>query len=351
MRIRLAVPEAAIAPDVLNAALEAVTRTNERLLEAGRIPTAAEGIERGIKWRPEPPGDEHFDVATTVMHRGHGDCDDLAPWHAASLRHTGEDPDAEAIVLKSGPKRWHAVVQRSDGSIDDPSAEAGMYEYRSPVQPRLKGPTNRPHITSQVVGSLWCCRCDVPWKGSNYALSAHAAHPHPAVALSRAIQGACTVGDSSGVVEREHLLRLAAVQALAQGEHPEVVRAELIRHGYNPAAASHVVGSLFGSIFKGISKIASPLASVATSMIPGGGLIKAGLDAAGHLIPHGGGHGGGPQGVPGAHPGMAHPGSGFRRPTVGPARTPGGGHSLTVPSHQATTSPAGPVAPVVVVRF
>lgn len=244
MRIRLAVPEAAIGAEVLNAALEAVTRTDERLLQAGHVPTAAEAIDKGIKWRPEPPGDEHFDMASTVLRRGHGDCDDLAPWHAASLRHTGEDPDARAIVLKSGPKKWHAVVERGDGSIDDPSADAGMYEYRSPIQPRMKGPVDRPHVTTAVVGALHCCRCDVPWQGSRYALSSHAAHPNPLVALSRAVQGACIVGDSSGAVAPEHLARLAALDALARGTHPEEVRAGLRAMG----VSQHVIGTFFESL-------------------------------------------------------------------------------------------------------
>jgi len=117
MRINVAVPEAHVDAPVLDAMLESVTRLDQKLLQEGAVPTAKEAIKKhGVRWQPEPPGEEHFDHAGTVMQRGHGDCDDLAPHHAASLRHTGEDPGAKAVVYRSGPMRWHAVVQRSDAS-------------------------------------------------------------------------------------------------------------------------------------------------------------------------------------------------------------------------------------------
>src|SRR5262245_53396081 len=122
MRVNVAIPEAHVTQPVLDAALEAVTRLNEQLIQSGH-PTFKQALPTGIKWKPEPPGSEHFDHAGIVAHRGWGDCDDLAPWHAASLRVTGEDKGANAIVVPSGPNRWHAVVRRSNGAIDDPSED------------------------------------------------------------------------------------------------------------------------------------------------------------------------------------------------------------------------------------
>lgn len=235
MRIRLAVPDAALKPDVLNASLEAVTRTNEHLLASQAVPLADEAIAEGVKWKPEPPGDEHFDHAETVIRRGHGDCDDLAPYKAASLRHTGEDPDARAIVIRSGPTRWHAVVERGDGSIDDPSADAGMYEYHAPVQAKLRGPNGKTHIASKNVNGVWCARCDVPWRGSNYALSGHAMARTQARAVGRAVEGAMTVSRCAGIVEPENYAKLAAFHALLHGEDPQVVR-ELMREAGQGAA-------------------------------------------------------------------------------------------------------------------
>ena len=118
MDLSVAVPEAKVSKEVLEPALESVTRLNERMIEKGEVPTAEDAIDHdGVRWKPEPPGAERFDHAGLVMRRKWGDCDDLAPWHAASLRVTGEDHGAQAIVYPSGPGRWHAVVRRSDGSI------------------------------------------------------------------------------------------------------------------------------------------------------------------------------------------------------------------------------------------
>ena len=196
MRVRIAVPEEQVDPPVIDAALEAVTRLDETQIHNGDVPTFADALNngRGIKWKPEPPGDEHFDHATTVLGRGWGDCDDLAPWHAASLRATGEDPGAIARVVPSGPHTFHAIVQRSDGQIDDPSIAAGMKAKRSgkingetieiwacdphdgrmytgslaptvaPLLPHC-GPSWAVRANPTVVGG-WEARCDVPWVGS-----------------------------------------------------------------------------------------------------------------------------------------------------------------------------------------
>ena len=130
MRIRIAVPEAFAHPDVIDAALEAVTRLDDHMIRAGQSPTSHELIAGGAHWRPEDPGDEHFDHGGTIARRGHGDCDDWAPLHAATLRASGEDPGARAVVVPSGPQTYHAIVQRSDGAIDDPSIAAGMRASR-----------------------------------------------------------------------------------------------------------------------------------------------------------------------------------------------------------------------------
>jgi hypothetical protein len=153
MRIRVAVPEDHVQPPVIDAALEAVTRLNESMLQNGDIPPF-DPDDPGVQWRPENFGDEHFDNAQTVLQRGWGDCDDLAPWRAASLRQSGEDPGAYARVVTSGPNTYHAIVQRSDGQIDDPSVAAGMRP--------LTGPSTQ--TQSSVVGGqvaetidVWAC--------------------------------------------------------------------------------------------------------------------------------------------------------------------------------------------------
>src|SRR5437899_3720477 len=110
MRLRIAVPEQHVEPNVIDAALEAVTRLDEHMIRSGSVPTF-DAAHTQVKWRPENMGDEHFDHAETVLKRGWGDCDDLAPWKAATLRATGEDPGAVARVVPTGPNTFHALVQ------------------------------------------------------------------------------------------------------------------------------------------------------------------------------------------------------------------------------------------------
>lgn len=285
MRIRLAVPDAQVSPEVLNAALEAVTRTNEGLIASGSVPTWEEALRKGVRWKPEPPGDEHFDHARTVIARKAGDCDDLAPYAAATHRLTGSDPGARAIVIPTGkPGSWHAVVEHSDGSLSDPSASAGMHEWRKPVQPRLAGPHHIPHVThARVNGGAFVARCDVPWHGTPLAISGHGYGESLPEALSDAIQGACMVGHH--VAHPDHIARLEAADALLRGGDPEDV-AEVLR----ARGQAHIVGSLFGSIWRGVKKAASTvvhkpgmlnaawLTSAIAQKIPGVNALKAALE-------------------------------------------------------------------------
>jgi len=287
MRIRLAVPDELDDHDrkaALDAALESVTRTNTGLIRSGAVPPAAGQIRAGrVRWRPEPPGDEHFDLPHTMLARGHGDCDDLAPWHAGSLRASGVDPGAIAIVKKSGPKRWHAVVQRSDGSIEDPSAHAGMHEYQrahgvSGVgEFALVGSAGAIHAPMSSDGRMclaicpsrdprhprvFFVRCDVPDSAEPWDWSSMAAHPHPGKAVLQAVK---TIRHVAGdEIEPEDDARLAAVNDLVLGVDPEDVEdalAEVMGDDVDVEGcmddAIHSVG-FFGDLLKAV---ASPISS------------------------------------------------------------------------------------------
>lgn len=271
MRVNVAIPEAHVSKPVLDAALESVTRLNEQLLKEGKTPTFQEALKKtGIQWKPEPPGQEHFDHAGIVAHRGHGDCDDLAPWEAASLRVTGTDPGAKAVVIRSGPHMWHAVVERSDGSHADPSKAAGMlrhHSYHGAALPKMAQ-------SNAVVGGVWeprpslalrpyprgfQARVDVPWFSpggvsgedmtpTDYAMTALHTAPVAAQALVGACCGAIELAEAGGYAHPEHLERLAAVADACQGCPPE----ELVeRYGpHHALAAQQLVGSFFGDVFK-----------------------------------------------------------------------------------------------------
>lgn len=291
MRINIAVPEPDVSAPILDAALEGVTRLDQRLLKNGTVPPFRELAHR-VRWKPEPPGQEHFDHAGVVARRGWGDCDDLAPWHAASLRVTGEDRGARAVVRRSGPKRWHCVVKRSDGSVDDPSIEAGMpapgrkVGIRGAVQPpmgeRLHGVGGSyiamPQLAIRALPGLsnepeaWQARTDLPWHWQPGRSPADVAmvslHRSPASdqALVGCCHGAILLGESSGYATDDHLDRMAAIRDMCDGATWEEVCAD---YGEEHAdAASHVVGSFFGKVFRAVKKVATAPLSVA-KVIPG----------------------------------------------------------------------------------
>jgi hypothetical protein len=316
VRINVAIPEAHVDADVLNAALESVTRLNERMLAEGSAPTFEEGLAtRGIKWKPEPPGQEHFDHARTVMRRGCGDCDDLAPWQAASLRHTQEDPAAEAVVYRSGPRRWHAVVRRGDGSIDDPSKRAGMGKKVSgvvgavlPLMPQSSVVGSyivRPQIAVRRLpqSKLWQARADLPWhwrehlahdavKPDDYAMTALHASPVAATALVGALDGICELADCAGFADPDHIDRLEAIaEAIDGATYDELVGEFGEEHA---AAAMESVVGFFGGLKKlakglarGVSKIA-PIAAPIASFVPGGGAAMMALQHGAKLVAPGG---------------------------------------------------------------
>jgi hypothetical protein len=233
-----------VTPEALEAALEATALANEQAVARGEVPHAEEAISRGIKWKPEPFSDgEHFDLADQVLGRGWGDCDDLAPWLAGSMRATGEDPGAIPRVYQSGPGRWHVVVQTSDGQILDPSKWAGMGRRKSQVSGEgcmygVCGKVAKPfaHIGRGALavygpdlspdGRYWA-RCDVPFEDTH--LASHARSRDPETAIARAIAGAIDCGEVIGAdVENAY-----DVESLLLGDTDELVSV-----GFLPALAA-----------------------------------------------------------------------------------------------------------------
>lgn len=309
MRIRLAVPDELDdleRKEALDAALESVTRSNTGLIRRGIVPQAASVIRAGrVRWKPEPIGDEHFDLPTTVIKRGWGDCDDLAPWHAGGLRASGTDPGARAIVRKSGPNRWHAIVQRSDGSIEDPSRAAGMgVNVSGPgggAGPAIHTPMSSDNRLVLALSpsrdprqpQTWFARCDAPDRCEPWDWSATSADVHPGKALLRTIstvRGVC--GEEIDGVD---LARLETLNDLILGADPEEV-GEALTEILGAEAAEQILGEaedsvgFFGGLARGLGKLAKgglklmPFASKAVQFIPGvGPVISTAMDAGGAL--------------------------------------------------------------------
>lgn len=257
MRIRISIPEADISPHVLNAALETVTRVDESQIKRGILPTVTQAIKDGARWRPEPPGDEHFDHAAAIVRRGWGDCDDWAPWKAAELRATGVDPGARAEVEKSGPNRWHAKVTSSSGKKIDPSVQAHMPTRGiAGAGPAICAPmfmTGRPAwaVKPHPQGGI-AARADLPWRNAKTGTNIAVTHRHedPFKALCGAMRGAVLVGGLSGAVEPNDMAKMAFLEAMLRGINPDVIRQQLRMQGH----------SLVGF---------APLIPMAASMLPG----------------------------------------------------------------------------------
>lgn len=294
MRIRISVPDEHVTPEVIDPVLEAVTRLDDHMITSGQSPTSRDLIRQGAIWRPEDPGDEHFDHGGTIALRGHGDCDDWAPLHAATLRTSGEDPGAIARVVPSGPNTYHAIVQRSDGTIEDPSVAAGMKAnhpsnisgseanvwvcdphdgriYQGALAPTVGplsahcGPTLAVRGCLTGCGPLFEARVDTPINGSNlvrvrsftrhkphhrrrvigevpYAISVTHHAPTRELALQGAIVGAICCGDASEMVSDVDRYKLLALQHAMAGATPGQVHDMLVQqmHAdlYNKAQAT-----------------------------------------------------------------------------------------------------------------
>lgn len=119
------------------AAIEGLVRLDERILAGGNFKPL---YESGVVYKREP--EDVWRHTADVLRLGGGDCEDLAAWRAAELRVSSEDPAAKVAVYQSGPRRFHAIVARGDGSTEDPSKRLGMLPGgRSPMG-NLEGTTH-----------------------------------------------------------------------------------------------------------------------------------------------------------------------------------------------------------------
>lgn len=112
----------------IKAILEATVLINLIYLRLHSVPPL---YRCGVRYQEEPDdGMEEFATIPIIISRGWGDCDDLAPWRVAELRHTGEDKKAGIRISwerqKNSRKLFHITVRRGNGTIEDPSRILGM---------------------------------------------------------------------------------------------------------------------------------------------------------------------------------------------------------------------------------
>jgi len=132
-RINIPVSAAAYA-----AAIEGLSNLNQHVIRSGGFDYPS--IYRaGIRYRRESK--DIWRPINEVYKSGFGDCEDLAAARVAWLRERGEK-GARVGVYQSGPKRYHAIVIRGDGSREDPSKALGMNS--KPKRIRLRRRNCRP---------------------------------------------------------------------------------------------------------------------------------------------------------------------------------------------------------------
>ncbi len=117
--------------DTLALLLECLVQMNEKILrERSDIPLL---YDAGVRYDPEPLGQENWQDCVTTWKRGRGDCEDLSAWRAAELR-VRMGASARCIYtwkkLPNGVLMYHIKVEYTgaDGQRheEDPSRRLGM---------------------------------------------------------------------------------------------------------------------------------------------------------------------------------------------------------------------------------
>ena len=123
--------EVPVSAGTYSAALEGLTGVDEILMR--RTPTPPL-YATGARWqvREGDPSEMRWRYPHDVITSGWGDCQDLSAYRAAELRVSGEDPSARVRVYPTGMgpdgqiTKFHAVVERGNGAVEDPSVVLGM---------------------------------------------------------------------------------------------------------------------------------------------------------------------------------------------------------------------------------
>jgi hypothetical protein len=112
--------------DVLRGALTGLALSSLAQMRDPELARAIPSLYGGtIRYRAEERGHEDWQTALETARRGLGDCEDLAAYRLAELWRDGEK-HARIRVIAVNPHLRHIVVQRADGSLEDPSKKLGM---------------------------------------------------------------------------------------------------------------------------------------------------------------------------------------------------------------------------------
>ena len=143
-------------PKLWAKAAEGLVAVNMALIQRLRLPPL---YSSHIVYRPEVT--ERWENAQTLNKRGYGDCEDLAAYRVAELRLNGEHT-AKVFIYRSGQRRWHAVVKRAKGQIEDPTKIIKAKEARQKraLNRKVSGVMDELKIKARLV------KIPGGWKGS-----------------------------------------------------------------------------------------------------------------------------------------------------------------------------------------
>ena len=105
--------------------LESLVNINRDELRRLKLPPL---YRAGVRYIREEDT-EIWKDAVHVLEDGFGDCEDLAAWRVAELRNnhkTARPYIRYRVDPQSGVYIYHVMVQRGDGSLEDPSKILGM---------------------------------------------------------------------------------------------------------------------------------------------------------------------------------------------------------------------------------
>jgi hypothetical protein len=82
----------------------------------------------GIRYERKPGSRENWEDVEQALYLRRGACADLASWRVAELRNAGEETAKPLIRVYQTPREidFHVLVQRADGTVEDPSRDLGM---------------------------------------------------------------------------------------------------------------------------------------------------------------------------------------------------------------------------------
>ena len=106
--------------------LEALCKINELWLDSH--PSTPKIYKAPVRYVAEEKT-EHWQDIPHIIEAGMGDCEDLACWRVAELRHVAGIRARPFITWRKSGKgslRYHALVKWPDGRIEDPSLALGM---------------------------------------------------------------------------------------------------------------------------------------------------------------------------------------------------------------------------------